>query len=118
VKGLWNERPLKPAIAAIAAGSFRSKAPPEITGGGGVVEALEAVLWALDRAQSFREGALLTVNLGLDADVTGALFGQLGGALYGVGAIPAGWRSALLRRDLIEQLADRLLAASLEKMAT
>ena len=117
-KSIWNNRPLKPEIAAIVAGSYRRKAPPEITGGGGVVEALEAVLWALDRAPSFREGALLAVNLGLDSDVTGALYGQLGGALYGVSAIPNGWRSALLKRDFIEQITDRLLAASLEKMAT
>ena len=60
----------------------------------------------------------MAVNLGLDSDVTGAVFGQLGGAIYGIGAIPSGWRSGLLRRPLIEQLADRLLAASLEKMAT
>ena len=118
VQALWSERPLKPAIAAIAAGSYRRKAPPDITGGGGVVEALEAVLWALERSQSFREGALLAVNLGLDSDVTGALYGQLGGALYGVSAIPGGWRKALLKHDLIEQITDRLLAASLEKLAT
>jgi len=60
----------------------------------------------------------MAVNLGLDSDVTGAVFGQLGGAIYGIGAIPSGWRSGLLRGTLIEQLADRLLAASLEKMAT
>ncbi len=118
VEDLWRQRPLKPAIAAVAAGSYRNKAPPDVHGGGGVVEALEAVLWVLGHSQSFREGALLAANLGLDSDVTGALFGQLGGALYGVAAIPPGWRSALLKRELIEQLTDRLLAASLEKMAT
>jgi ADP-ribosylglycohydrolase len=118
VEDLWRRRPLKPAIAAIAAGSYRNKAPPDIQGGGGVVEALEAVLWVLGRTQSFREGALLAANLGFDSDVTGALFGQLGGALYGVAAIPTGWRSAVLKRELIEQLTDQLLAASLEKMAT
>ena len=118
VEDLWRQRPLKSAIAAVAAGSYRNKAPSDVQGGGGVVEALEAVLWVLGHSQSFREGALLATNLGLDSDVTGALFGQLGGALYGVGAIPPGWRSALLKRELIEQLTDRLLAASLEKMAT
>ena len=118
LQDLWQQRPLRPAIAAVAAGSYRNKAPPDIQGGGGVVEALEAVLWVLARTQSFREGALLAANLGFDSDVTGALFGQLGGALYGVGAIPIGWRSALLKVELIEQLTDRLLAASLEKMAT
>jgi ADP-ribosylglycohydrolase len=113
----FNDRPLRPPVAAVAAGSFRNKSATEVTGGGGPVEALEAALWAFYRSQTFREGALLAVNLGVDSDVVGALFGQLGGAFYGVNAIPSGWRSALLQRELIEQLADRLLAASLEKMA-
>ena len=115
--GQFKERPLRPEIAAVAAGSFRDKSADTVTGGGGAMAALEAVLWAFYRTQTFREGALLAVNLGLDSDVTGALFGQLGGAFYGVNAIPSGWRSALLEREVIEQLADRLLAASMEKMA-
>jgi ADP-ribosyl-[dinitrogen reductase] hydrolase len=58
------------------------------------------------------------VNLGGDADVTGALYGQLAGAHYGVAALPATWRAAVLRRDVIEGLADRLLAGALAGLAT
>jgi ADP-ribosylglycohydrolase len=39
-----------------------------------VVQALEAGLWAFHRSRSFREGALLAVNLGDDADTTGAMW--------------------------------------------
>ena len=46
VEGLWDEAPLAPKIAAIAAGSFKHKQPPEIRGAGYVVDTLEAVLWA------------------------------------------------------------------------
>ena len=49
---------------------------------------LEAALWALDRGSSFRVAALLAVNLGDDADTTGAVFGQLAGAVHGEGGIP------------------------------
>jgi ADP-ribosyl-[dinitrogen reductase] hydrolase len=35
------------------------------------------------------------VNRGGDADTTGALAGQLAGALYGVQDIPAGWLNKL-----------------------
>jgi ADP-ribosyl-[dinitrogen reductase] hydrolase len=66
----WNENDLDPKIAAIAAGSFKTKEPPEIKGTGYVVESLEAALWAFDRSNSFREGELLAVNLGGDADTT------------------------------------------------
>lgn len=64
---------LHPKIAAIAVGSFKAKEPPEIKGTGYVIESLEAALWAFDRSESFGEGALLAVNLGKDADTTGAI---------------------------------------------
>ena len=41
-----------------------------------------------------------------------ALFGQLAGTLYGIDAIPTAWRAALLRRDLLESTAQRLLSAA------
>jgi ADP-ribosylglycohydrolase len=107
--GLWDEQPLAPRIAAIAAGSFRHRDPPEISGGGYVVHSLEAALWAFDRSTSFREGALLAVNLGDDADTTGAVFGQLAGAHYGESGIPSLWRDRLAMHDLIASLAERLL---------
>ena len=106
--GLWDEEPLAPRIAEIAAGSFRRREPPEIRGTGYVVESLEAALWALDRGASFREGALLAVNLGDDADTTGAVYGQLAGAFYGEPGIPTEWRGRLAMGDLIASMAERL----------
>jgi ADP-ribosylglycohydrolase len=83
------------------------KEPPTIRGTGYVVESLEAALWAFDRSTSFREGALLAVNLGDDADATGAVYGQLAGVYYGDAAIPAEWRDRLAMRDRIESYAER-----------
>jgi ADP-ribosyl-[dinitrogen reductase] hydrolase len=107
--GLWTEAPLAPKIAAVAAGSFKVKDPPTIRGTGYVVDCLEAALWAFSRSTSFRDGALLAVNLGDDADTTGAVHGQIAGAYYGEHGIPEPWRATLAHRDLIERLADRLL---------
>ncbi len=101
---------LSPAIAQVAAGSFKEREPPEIQGSGYVVKAMEAALWAFHRGRDFRSGALLAVNLGDDADTTGAIYGQIAGAHYGVEAIPASWRRKLAMRPEIEALADRLLA--------
>ena len=108
VPGLWEERPLAPEVDEVAAGSFLRREPPEIKGSGYVVRSLEAALWAFARGGSFREGALLAVNLGDDADTTGAVYGQLAGALYGEEGIPAEWRSKLALLGTIEELADRL----------
>ncbi len=108
--GYWQGAPLCPEVAEVAAGSFRRRRPPEIRGTGYVVECLEAALWAFHASASFEEGCLLAVNLGDDADTTGAVYGQLAGAYYGERAVPASWRGRLAKRELIESLADRLYA--------
>jgi ADP-ribosyl-[dinitrogen reductase] hydrolase len=81
-------------------------------GTGYVVRSLEAALWAFYRSDSFRDGCLLAVNLGDDADTTGAIFGQLAGAYYAEDGIPQSWRGKLAKRELIESFADRLFALS------
>jgi len=77
------------------------------------VNSLEAVLWAFDQSTNFRDGALLAVNLGDDADTTGAIYGQLAGAFYGEQGIPEEWRLVLADRDLIEHLAEDIYSLSL-----
>ncbi len=74
---------------------------------------LEAALWAFARTETFREGALASVNLGDDTDTTAAVFGQLAGAVYGGEAIPATWLAVLARRRDIERMADSLFFARL-----
>ena len=108
---LWREAPLSPAVAAVAAGSFRGKSAAQIRGSGYVVDSLEAALWAFANTVSFEEGALLAVNLGDDADTTGAVYGQLAGAFYGAAGLPTRWLEKLHQREFITGLADRLFAA-------
>jgi ADP-ribosyl-[dinitrogen reductase] hydrolase len=101
--------PLHPAIDEIAAGSFRESQPPQIVGSGNVVQSLEASLWAFHDAQDFRTAALKAVNLGDDADTTGAVCGQLAGACWGEAGIPVEWVDGLVRLDMIEQMLDGLM---------
>jgi ADP-ribosylglycohydrolase len=103
--------PLDPEVEEVAFGSFRRKRPPEIAGTGYVVRSLEAALWAFHRARDFREAVLLAVNLGDDADTTGAVCGQLAGACWGVEGIPSEWLDELAEREAIERILDRLIAA-------
>ena len=77
---------------------------------GNVVEALEAALWAFRTTDNFRDGALRIANLGANSDVAAATYGQLAGAHYGIGSIPGTWRNSLIGKEIIESLADRLLA--------
>lgn len=108
VAGLWNREPLCPEIDAVANGSFRFHEPPQIKGTGYVVESIEAALWAFHKTSTFKDGCLLAVNLGNDADTTAAIYGQLAGAYYGVEGIPIRWRERLASHDCIISFANEL----------
>ena len=107
---LFSTRPLAgPVAALLTCDPLLAPGPhaePALT-------VLASARWALASGVGFRGGALLAANLGGDADVIGAVYGQLAGALYGQGAIPPGWLAALAGRALLEGMADRLLTAAL-----
>lgn len=112
VPGYWSQKPLVKEIDEIASGSFKHRKFPEIQGTGYVVKSLEAALWVFYRSNSFEEGCLIAVNLGDDADTTGAIYGQLAGAHYGISGIPESWVVKLAKKDLILSLADSLFLQS------
>ena len=107
---LNDMKPLHPMIQEVAQGSFRQKQPPAIEGSGWVVKSLEASLWAFHDADSFEEAVLRAVNLGDDADTTGAVYGQLAGAFYGETGIPEVWRRRVVAGDAIARMAEQLCA--------
>ena len=110
--GLWDREPLHPRVAEVASGSFHRREPPRIAGTGFVVQSLEAALWAFATTGDFRTGALAAVNLGNDADTTGAIFGQIAGAYYGVDEIPPEWRARTAMSHEITAMAERIAAAA------
>ena len=115
---VFAAQPLKRDVALLAAAMRNAAAAGRDTVRADVLDALQAALWAFASTQNFRDGALAVVNLGGQSDVAGAVYGQLAGAHYGVDAIPAHWRSALLRRGDVESLADRLLADALVSLGS
>jgi len=122
VPGLWERQPLKPEVAAIAAGGWRSEqraagAQRGYGGGGSAPDGLAVTLRALARGTGYRDTVLFAVNLGEDADTNGALAGQLAGALYGARGLPPHWLAGLVAADLVTRSADRLLEAALQKIA-
>ena len=62
---------------------------------GYVVDTLQTVLDGFFHTGSFEDCLVRVVNRGGDADTTGALAGQLAGALYGERGIPARWLNKL-----------------------
>jgi ADP-ribosyl-[dinitrogen reductase] hydrolase len=110
--GYWDSHPLHPVIARIADGSFREKSPPAIKGTGYAADALEEALWAFLHSRDFREGCLLAVNLGNDADTTAAIYGQLAGAFYGEPGIPAEWRARIAQKEMLDRYAEQLFQKS------
>ena len=70
------------------------------------LDTLKAALWCFLTSSSFEGAVTAAVNLGGDADTTGAVCGALAGAAYGLGAIPQRWQAPLVARDEMVALAD------------
>ncbi len=63
----------------------------EIDASGYVLATLQSAFWAVTTSESFEDAIVRAVNLGQDADTTGAVAGALAGAKWGYGAIPERW---------------------------
>lgn len=81
---------------------------------GYVVDTMQTVFHCFFRARSFESCLIETVNMGGDADTTGAIAGALAGAYFGEESLPARWVRKLDRKQVAEirELADRLVGLS------
>ena len=100
--------PYAGSIAGIMAGSWRGRARKSIRASGYVAHSLEASLWSVARTGDFASSILMAANLGEDADTTGAIAGQLAGAIYGAQEIPRQWLDRLAWRARITTMATGL----------
>ncbi len=90
-----------------------SKATPEnLDAGGYVLATVQSALWAVTNHRTLEDAIVAAVNLGADADTTGAVAGALAGAKWGASAIPQRWLDVLLHREELESLADGIFAIS------
>ncbi len=80
---------------------------------GSAPAALATALGLFARTENFRDAVLSAANLGGPSDVVAGIAGALAGAHYTQSAIPAMWRNSLMKLDLLEGFADRLLAHAL-----
>lgn len=73
-----------------------------------VLDTLRCALWCFLNTDSLEDALVRAVNLGGDADTTGAVTGALAGAYYGAGAIPARWQQGLKDAGDIAAVASRI----------
>jgi ADP-ribosylglycohydrolase len=93
------------AMDAAVTLAARGRPTLETLGGAWVAEeALAIALCCALVATDVRDGLLLAVNHSGDADSTGAIAGNLLGAVHGVGAIPSDLLQPLELRDVITQI--------------
>ncbi len=89
--------------------AFRDLPASEIRSSGYVVDTLEAAVWSLLQAGTFRSALITAVNLGEDTDTVGAVCGGLAGLIYGIEDIPEEWLAAIPRKEWIESLCDEVI---------
>ena len=75
---------------------------------GYVIDTLKIALWCVAKTESFEDAIIAAVNVPGDRDTYGAVTGQIAGAIYGVQGIPARWLEDLMKRELIENVANLL----------
>ena len=85
---------------------------------GYIVHGLRLAVHGLLDFPSFKDATLAIANMGGDSDTNAAIYGQLGGAFYGIEAIPASWRSTLYQGEEIDALAQSLVELRLEEPLT
>ncbi|NEX63346.1 ADP-ribosylglycohydrolase family protein [Noviherbaspirillum galbum] len=71
-------------------------------------EALAIAVFSCLRANDLQEGVIMAVNHGGDSDSTGAIAGNILGAMFCEEEIPQRWLNELELRDVIGQVADDL----------
>ena len=85
---------------------------------GYIVNGLRLAVHGLLDFPSFKDATLAIANMGGDSDTNAAIYGQLGGAFYGIEAIPALWRERVHLGEEIDQLACDLVDLRLEAPRT
>ncbi|HEX6938204.1 MAG TPA: ADP-ribosylglycohydrolase family protein, partial [Longimicrobiales bacterium] len=102
-------RAIEAAVRAVRTGAPSAETVQRLGAGWVAEEALAiAVYCALVAGDDFAAGVRLAVNHSGDSDSTGAITGNILGALLGEDAIPERWRERVELRDVIVQLADDL----------
>ena len=90
-----HDRPSNNEINMMMHRNMVDESEDDIKSGGYVVNTLHAALWSNLTTNSFESAVLRACNLGDDADTTGAVAGQIAGAMCGYSNIPQDLKDGL-----------------------
>jgi ADP-ribosylglycohydrolase/protein-tyrosine phosphatase len=99
---------IKAAIALSRTDPGRVEAIRELGEGWTAEEALAIATYCVLSSSDLESGVILAVNHDGDSDSTGAIAGNILGAIHGVESIPERWLDPLELRHVIEEMADDL----------
>jgi ADP-ribosylglycohydrolase len=105
-------KPLSGKINDIALGKYKELNQKELTTTGYVVDTLNIALWAFYKTKKYKDGALLSINVGGDTDTNAAVYGQIAGAYYGYSSIPKKWRDIIPMKQQIINMSKQLFELS------
>ncbi len=92
------------AYSRIFEENFLRISEDEINSSGYIVHSLEAAIWSVGHASTFKEAILKAVNLGEDTDTIAAITGALAGMCYQMEGIPTDWLNAIVKKQEIDDL--------------
>ncbi|GAA2744512.1 ADP-ribosylglycohydrolase family protein [Kitasatospora cinereorecta] len=102
---------LRRAVKVADAGPATAAAVEQVGLGWIAEECLAMAVYCALAGADARQALVLSVNHSGDSDSTGAVCGNLVGAMYGVGGLPPEWLAVVEGREVIRQVADDLLMA-------
>jgi ADP-ribosylglycohydrolase len=105
-------RAVRAAVELSGSGAPSAESVESLGRGWVAEEALAIALYCAVAAPDPLEGLRLAVNHGGDSDSTGAMAGNLFGALHGAAAIPMPWLDALELKDETERIAEELFGSA------
>lgn len=97
------------ALQMVEDGAAPDEAIPALGEGWIAEEALAIALYCALVAGNLEEGIIAAVNITGDSDSTGAMAGNLLGAMHGMAAVPARWLATLELKDVIASVARDLV---------
>ena len=107
IKPSLNGKSEERVFDRLVSGKVLSAPSQEIKAGGHVIDTLEASLWCCHKHDNFKDAVLEAVNLGDDADTTGAVTGGLAGVMYGIGGVPEKWQTGIARASMAREMAEK-----------
>lgn len=89
--------------------NFFELSEEQICSSGYVVDSLEAAIWCVGTANSYKAAVLKAVNLGEDTDTIGAIAGSLAGLHFSFEEIPKEWVKTIVNRELLDSYIQRFV---------